>query len=171
MATNKETLSSADKSGNRKQRIGIYLSCKTDRDEDYERSLAIMQALGQHTDTYDIYLYSPYKIWKQYCWRRPLFYRPFPTSGASNALGRIMFRKYLEAPDPPEWLGEMLARKARDEKLIVLIFPTPNNMEDVVTIPVVHQSDLPADLDASPMSLSKQLLTVIKTAINNHKND
>jgi len=163
MAAKKKTLTSQ-----RKPRIGVYLSCEASVGEQYQRSLSIVEALEDYTDKYAIYVYSPYKIWKQYCRKRPLDYRPFPTSGASNFLGRFMFRKYLTAPDPPEWLGEMLARKAVDEKLIVLIFPTASSMAQQISIPVITAADLDTalspDKGLSPVALSKELMTMIKAA-------
>ncbi|MCL2680077.1 MAG: hypothetical protein FWF11_01170 [Coriobacteriia bacterium] len=153
--------------GKRKPRIGIYLSCNKDAQEDYQRSLQIVQALQLQTDNYDLYLYSPHKVWQQYCRQSPLHYRPFPTSGASNIIGRRIYGKDLA--NPPEWMGQMLSRKAQDENLIVLLFPAASSMTDHITVPTIGEKQLldilPAGEKPGSAALSKQLMTAIKSAI------
>ncbi|MCL2403011.1 MAG: hypothetical protein FWC86_02070 [Coriobacteriia bacterium] len=131
-------------------RIGVYLDCDTDHPKEHQHNLNVMEALRLCTNAeglpYDIYIYSAKKVWKRYCKEHDLTYRPFPTSGASNRLGKLLFGKYIDSPKPPEWVGEMLNRKANDFKVETMILSAPTTLVQQMQLPsVVIMLDLKAE--------------------------
>jgi len=130
-------------------RIGIYVECDVDDGKQYEHAQNIMKALKRiksaSGENYDIYVYSSKKTWKQYCKDHSLTYRPFPTSGASNRLGKMLFGQHIDSPKPPEWVREMLKRKVDDFSLELMIFTSPTNLVKLFPIPsMVVMHDLAA---------------------------
>ncbi|MCL2745522.1 MAG: hypothetical protein FWE48_00275 [Coriobacteriia bacterium] len=133
-----------------KSRIGVYLDCDTSHPKEHQHNLNMMEALRLCTDadgqSYEIYVYSAKKVWKNYCKEHSLTYRPFPTSGASNHIGKMLFGKYIDSPKPPEWVGEMLNRKAHDFKVETMIFSAPTTLVQQMQLPtVVVMLDLAAN--------------------------
>jgi len=124
----------------RKSRVGVYLDCSEEDGQLHQETLDLMLALTEcrdaNDDPYGIYVYSSKKVWKKFCKEHGWIYRPFPTSGASNRLGKMLFGSHVDSPKPPEWVGEMLNRKAADFKVDVMIFATPTTL--------VKQSNLPS---------------------------
>ena len=124
----------------RKSRIGIYLDCSEEDGQLHQGTLDLMLALQECRDAedepYGIYVYSSKRTWKKFCKQYGWIYRPFPTSGASNRLGKMLFGSHVDSPKPPEWVGEMLNRKADDFKVDVMFFASPTSL--------VKQSNLPS---------------------------
>ena len=130
-------------------RVGIYVECDVDDGKQYEHAQNIMKALKRiksaSGENYDIYVYSSKRTWKRYCKEHSLTYRPFPTSGASNRLGKMLFGQHIDSPKPPEWVREMLKRKVDDFSLEFMIFTSPTNLVKHFPIPsLVVMHDLAA---------------------------
>jgi hypothetical protein len=135
-------------------RLAVYVDCDTSRPEEHQHNLNMMEALRLCTDeeghNYNIFVYSSKKVWKLYCLDHGLTYRPFPTSGASNSIGKMLFGKYIDSPKPPEWVGEMLSRKLQDFKIDLMIFSAPTSLVEQVHVPsVVVMLDLASGQSAS----------------------
>ncbi|MCL2525550.1 MAG: hypothetical protein FWE46_00640 [Coriobacteriia bacterium] len=127
------------KDSERKPRIGVYVESEPE-----PHILNLLKALkyvtsprGDGHEPYDIYLYSSSKIWKKYCKDFGHVYRPFPTSGASNKLGKMMFGKHVDSPKPEAWVGEMLKRKASDVHLELMIFAAPTSLVAQMDLPTI----------------------------------
>ena len=134
---------------NKGPRVGIYVECDVDDGRQYEHAQNIMKALKRiksaSGENYDIYVYSSKRTWKRYCKEHSLTYRPFPTSGASNRLGKMLFGQHIDSPKPPEWVREMLKRKVDDFSLEFMIFTSPTNLVKHFPIPsLVVMHDLAA---------------------------
>jgi len=130
-------------------RVGIYVECDVDDGRQFEHAQNIMKALKRiksaSGENYDIYVYSSKRTWKRYCKEHSLTYRPFPTSGASNRLGKMLFGQHIDSPKPPEWVREMLKRKVDDFSLEFMIFTSPTNLVKQFPVPsMVVMHDLAA---------------------------
>ena len=144
---------SIDKSPERRPRIGVYIEGRDGDEKQHQHMLNFMKALQSCTaacgEKYDIYVYSSKKTWKKYCKEYLLTYRPFPISGASNALGGMLVGKEANCPKPPEWVGEMLNRKSEDFKLSLMIFATPTSLVKSYKLPCIAiLDDMLADVDS-----------------------
>jgi len=131
----------AAKDDKRKPRLGIYVECDPASEQRYQRTLDLADALTAVTspagEKYDIYIFSSQKEWKHFANSNGMQYRPIPTSGVSNRLGRALFGKDASTPKPPEWYGEMLDRKAAEVKLDLMVFTAPSSLIEDVTIPTI----------------------------------
>ena len=159
----------------RKPRLGIYVECDESIEPRHQRTLDLMSALKSVTSSkgekFDMYVFSSQKEWKRFANSNGMQYRPIPTSGVSNRLGRRLFGQDASTPKPPEWFGDMLNRKIGEVKIDLMIFTAPSSLIDEVTTPIITVlSDLEAhygekysateysELYASALSHSKVVL-------------
>ena len=145
-----------------KQRLGVYVEYDIDlkkrpelkddkrNDERYCHTLNLLKALksckSSDGQSYEIHLFSSKKTWKRYAKDHGFIYRPFPTSGASTFLGKLLFGKGIDSPTPPEWVAGMMDRKVKDFKLAGMVCAGPTTIVEGLDLPcVVVMSDMAAE--------------------------
>ncbi|MCL2605685.1 MAG: glycosyltransferase family 4 protein [Coriobacteriia bacterium] len=119
-----------------KPRIAIYLECDTDVGGQYQYALSMVAALAQQ-QSFDLYCYSSRKIWKDYCAQHAITYRPFPTGFAAHRLFQRFIRRSLADAKPSAWVGRLLQRAIKADKIDVIVFPMPTTLASDMPIPSI----------------------------------
>jgi glycosyltransferase involved in cell wall biosynthesis len=96
-----------------------------------------MEALMFNKESIDIVCYSSRDVWRQYCKKNAITFRPFPAYCCGNRYAQYVLRRHIANPMASDWVGYLLNQKVTKDNLDVCIFPMPTTLAAQISIPTI----------------------------------